>query len=103
MGIDLATILTRHPPAGEMHGVNRKTEIEPLEPSYEARPYASLTDGVTHAGEDGVELATRHRTAGVTSRARAGQILSDSNAYGTRVSPINLPEAIRGRMVAMSI
>jgi len=103
MGIDLSTLITRHYPPGKLYTPDIRTEIEPLDPIFEARPYSSLLDDVVHTGEDSIENATRHWAAGFPARARVGQIMSGSNAFGTRVSPINMPEAIRGRMVAVSI
>ncbi len=103
MGIDLSTLITRHYPPGKLYSPDIRTEIEPLDPIFKARPYSSLLDDVVHTGEDSIENAARRWAAGFSARSRAGQVLSGSNAFGSRVSPINMPEATRGRMVAMSI
>lgn len=100
MGIDLAALTTLRGTSGDIHASVVRPEIKPLAPSMAATA-PSLLGGATLDEPDGVE--TRQWAAGFPSRARAGQILSGSNAFGTEVSPINTPEAIRGRMVAISI
>lgn len=103
MGIDLSTLVTRRYPPGNLYSPDIRTEIEPLDPPFAALPHTSLLDDVVRTGENMVDNANRDWAAGFPARARAGQILSGSNAFGTRVSPINMPEALRGRMVAVSI
>ena len=103
MGIDLSTLITRHYPPGELYTPDIRTEIEPLDPAFRARPYSSLLDDIVHTGEDSIEHATRRWAAGFPARARAGQLLGGSNAFGVRGSSINMPEAVRGRMIAVSI
>ena len=103
MGIDLSTLITRHYPPGKLYMPDIRTEIEPLDPPFAARPYSSLWDDVVRTGENMVENANRHWAAGFPARARAGQVPAGSNAFGTRVSPLNMPETVRGRMVAVSI
>lgn len=103
MGIDLTTLITRHYPPGKLYSPDIRTAIEPLDPPFAARPYSSLLDDVVHTAEDSIEIANRHWAAGFPARARAGQTPGGSNAFGVRVSPLNMPEALQGRMVAVSI
>ena len=103
MSIDLSTLVTRRYPPGHQYMPDIRTEIEPLDPPFAARPYTSLIDDVVRTGEDTIEASNRRWAAGFPARIRAGQALSGENAFGTRISPINAPEAIRGRMVAVSI
>lgn len=103
MGIDLSTLVTRRHPPGHEYGLDIRAEIEPLAPTFEARTCSSLLSDPARAGEDTARTANRRWAAGFPARARGGQILSGENAFGTRVSPVNIPEAIRGRMVAVSI
>lgn len=100
MGIDLSTLTRNHLPAGEMHAPGIQTEISPLAPS-RAGASPGIPEDVIR--EDGANAITRRWTAGFPARARAGQILSGSNAFGTEISPVNMPEALRGRMIATSI
>lgn len=106
MGIELSTLTSRQATggpgatAGDMREVDVRPEISPLAPS-RAAVATGLLGGAEREGE--AHAANRLWTAGISSRARGGAILSGSNAFGTEVSPINLPEAIRGRMVAISI
>ncbi|MCC8193867.1 MAG: hypothetical protein LIP28_04400 [Deltaproteobacteria bacterium] len=103
MGIDLSTLITRHYPPGNLYAPDIRTEMEPLDPPQSSRPYTSLLDDVVRTGEDMIERANRHWAAGFPARARAGQVLGGSNAFGSRVSPLHMPESVRGRMVAVSI
>ena len=106
MGIELSTLTSRQATggpgatAGDMHALDVRPEIQPLVP-----PRAAVATGLLGGAEreDEAHAANRLWTAGISSRARGGAILSGSNAYGTEISPINLPEALRGRMVAVSI
>lgn len=103
MGIDLSTLVTGREPPGGMYRQDIRTDISPLAPSFAARPNASIIDDPIRVTMNPVEDANSDWAAGWPARIRAGQILSDSNAFGTRISPINAPEVIRGRMFAVSI
>ena len=103
MGIDLSTLITRHYPPGKLYSPDIRTEIEPLDPPQSSMPYTSLLDDVVRTGENMIENANRRWAAGSPARKRAGQSVGGSNAFGTRVSPLRMPEAVRGRMVAVSI
>lgn len=106
MGIELSTLTSRQATggpgatAGDMRAMGVRPEIQPLVPS-RAAVATGLLGGAEN--EDAAHAANRIWAAGISSRARAGAILSGSNSFGTEVSPINLPEALRGRMVAVSI
>ena len=103
MGIDLSSLITRHYPPGNLYSPDIRTEIEPLDPPHAAMPYTSLLDDVVRTGEKMIESANRDWARGFPARARAGQAFDGSNVFGSRVSPLYMPEAVRGRMVAVSI
>ena len=103
MGIDLSQLITRRYPPSDMYSPGIQTEIEQWTPPHAARPYTSLLDDVVCTGESMVENANRDLARGFPARARAGQVLAGSNAFGARVSPLHMPESVRGRMVAVSI
>jgi hypothetical protein len=103
MGIDLTSLITRHYPPGKPYSPDIRTGIGPSDPPFAAGPYTALLDDVVNTGEDSMEISNRRWAAGFPARARAGQVLGGSNAFGARVSPLTMPEAVRGRMVAVSI
>ena len=103
MGIDLSSLITRQYPPGDLYTPDIRTEIDPLDPPHAAPPYTSALDDVVRTGENMIENANRDWARGFPARARAGQVLDGSTVFGSRVSPLRMPETIRGRMVAVSI
>ena len=103
MSVDLTTLVTRNHPPGTLYSPDIRTEIEPTDPPHAITLYTSLFDDVVRTGENMVENANRDWAAGFPARAHAGQTPVGENAFGTRVSPLNMPEEVRGRMVAVSI
>ena len=103
MGIDLSVLITRRYPPGGLYAPDIRTEADPWAPPHAAPPYTSLLDDVVRTGENMIENANRDWAAGFPARARGGQSLSGSNAFGSRISPLRMPETVRGRMVAVSI
>lgn len=103
MSVDLTTLVTRNHPPGTLYSPEIRTEIEPTDPPHAITLYTSLLDDVVRTGENMVEHANRDWAAGFPARERAGQTPAGENAFGTRVSPLNMPEQVRGRMVAVSI
>ncbi len=103
MSIDLTSLITRHYPPSRLYRPDIRTEVSPTDPPQAAPPYTSLWDDAVRAGEDMIENANRRRAAGFPARARAGQVPAGSTAFGSRVSPLSMPEHVRGRMVAVSI
>ena len=103
MGIDLTSLITRHYPPGNLYAPGVRTEFEQWDPPQAIDVYTSLLDDVVRTGENMIEAANRDWAAGFPARARAGQSIAGGNSFGTRISPLNMPEAVRGRMVAVSI
>lgn len=104
MGIDLSVLVTRKYPPGDLYMPELRLERDPLhDPPFAPPPYSSLLDDVTRVGEDSIELANRQWAAGFPARSRAGQSLAGTGTLGVRVSALDMPEQIRGRMVAVSI
>ena len=103
MSMDLSTLVTRRYPPYRLYTPDVRTEIEPLDPPHAITLYTSMLDDVVNIGEDTIETANRRWAAGFTARSRAGQSVSGSNVFGSRASPLDMPEAVRGRMVAVSI
>jgi hypothetical protein len=54
-------------------------------------------------GEDMVEDANRRHAAEFPARMRLGQHLRNARGLGTRISPLNMPEATTGSLLAVSI
>ena len=103
MGIDLSSLITRRYPPGDLYSPDIRTEVGPFDPPFAPMPYTSLLDDVVRTGENMIANANQRWAAGFPARARAGQVVGGSNAFGARVSPLNMPETVRGRMVAVSI
>lgn len=104
MGIDLTVLVTRKYPPGQLYMPELRLERDPVyDPPFAPPPYTSLLDDVVAIGEDMVERANREWAAGFPARSRAGQSLAGTGTLGVRVSPLAVPEQIRGRMVAVSI
>lgn len=101
--MDMTTLITRRYPPGELYQPDIRTEYERWDPPYASMPYTSLLDDIVHTAEDSIESANRQWAAGFPARARSGQSLHGSGVAGVRVSPLAMPEQIRGRMVAVSI
>lgn len=101
--MDLSILVTRNYPPGHLYEPGIRMEFSPTDPPSSAMPYTSLFDDLVRQGEDMVENANRRWAAGFPARARAGQTMAGANAFGTRASPLHMPEALRGRMVAVSI
>lgn len=104
MPIDMSVLITRRYPPGHMYQPDIRTEVRPLsEAPLLSMPYTSLFDDVVRIGEDMTERANREWAAGSPARMRAGQSLAGKGTLGVRVSPLDMPEEIRGSMVAVSI
>lgn len=104
MSIDLSLLITRRYPPGHLYMPDVRTERDPLhDPPSAPPPYTSLLDDVAAQGEDMIEKTNRRWAAGFPARIRAGQSLAGTGTLGLRVSPLCMPEQIRGRMVAASI
>jgi hypothetical protein len=103
MGIDLSSLITRQYPPGDLYAPDIRTEVDPLDLPHAAPPHTSVLDDVVRTGENMIENANRDWARGFPARARAGQVLDGSTVFGSRVSPLRMPEVVRGRMVAVSI
>lgn len=103
MGMDLSMLITRQYPPGHLYQPEIRTEFGPWDPPSAPMPHTSVLDDVVRAGEDSIENAARDWAAGFPSRIRAGQSVTGTGVAGVRVSPLAMPEQIRGRMVAASI
>lgn len=101
--MDMTTLITRRYPPGHLYQPEIRTEYERWDPPYASAPYTSLLDDAVHTVEDAIENSNREWAAGFPARARAGQSLHGTGVVGVRVSPLKMPEQIRGRMVAVSI
>ena len=104
MGIDLSVLVTRQYPPGNLYMPDLRLERDPLlDPPSAPPPYSSLLDDVTRTGEDSIERANRQWAAGFPARIRAGESLAGTGTLGVRVPALDMPEQMRGRMVAVSI
>lgn len=103
MGIELDVLITKRYPPGDLYMPGLRTERHPLDPPYAAAPYTSILDHVVRAGEDMIAAVNRRWAAGFPARERLGQTHEGQNAFGSRSSPLNMPEEVRGRLVAASI
>lgn len=103
MPMDTTTLITGRYPPGDLYQPDIRTEYERRDPPYVSAPYTSLLDDAAHTVEDAVENSNRQWAAGFPARIRAGQSLHGTGVVGVRVSPLDMPERIRGRMVAVSI
>jgi hypothetical protein len=103
MGMDLTALVTRRYPPGHLYQPEIRTEFERWDPPSASMPHTSVLDDVVRTGENMVENANRQYAAGFPARIRAGESLMGSGSLGVRVSPLKMPEQIRGRMVAVSI
>ena len=105
MSIDLSVLITRKYPPGNLYmpPVARFERDQRYDPPSAPPPYSSVLDDVVHTGEDMIERANRQWAAGFPARIRAGQSPAGAGTLGTRISPLSMPEQIRGRMVAVSL
>lgn len=101
--IDLTTLITRTHPPGRLFEAKLRMEFERWEPPQSSMPYSSMLDDVARNAEDMVENSNREWAAGFPARNKAGQSLMGTGVLGSRVSPLHMPEQLRGRMVATSI
>lgn len=101
--IDLTTLVTRTHPPGRLFEADLRMEFKRWEPPQSSMPYTSLLDDIVRGAEDMVENANREWAAGFPARNHAGQSLMGTGVLGSRVSPLKMPEQLRGRMVATSI
>lgn len=102
--MDLSILVTRKYPVGDLYMPDIRTEVRPLsEAPLLSMPYTSLLDDTTRQAEDMIEKANRRAAAGFSARIRAGQSFAGTDAHPSRLSPLDMPEEARGRMVAVSI
>lgn len=103
MAIDLTTLVSRRYPPGHPYRPMLRFAFEEWDPPQSSMPYTSMLDDVARNAEDMVETANREWAAGFPARARAGQSLAGRGVMGSRVSPLKMPEQMRGRVIAASI
>ncbi|CAK7059576.1 MAG: hypothetical protein DELT_01369 [Desulfovibrio sp.] len=103
MSIDLSTLVTRRYTPGNLYMPELRMEHEQWEPPQSSMPYTSLLDDVVRTAENMIENANREWAAGFPARVKAGQSLDGTGVLGTRVSPLDMPEQLRGRIAATSI
>ena len=96
MGIDLRALVTKTYPSGDMYMPAVRFTQERDDPPFAPMPYTSLCDDVVAAAESMAERANGEWAAGFPARARAGQSLAGSGTVGVRLSPLRMPEELRG-------
>ncbi len=100
MGIDLRALVTHTYPPGNMYMPELRLEKGEFDPPFAPTPYTSLLDDLIATGENMVEHANREWAAGFPARERAGQSFAGSGVGGVRVSPLKMPEELRGGLYA---
>ena len=100
----LDMLITKRYPPEDLYMPEVRTERDPwTEPPYIPPPYTPFLHDVIIQGENMIENVNRRHAAGFPARMRLGQHLQNDRGLGTRVSPLNMPEAQRGTLVAVSI
>ncbi len=104
MSIRLDELVSERYPPGSPYLPEPRFERDiRTEPLYVPPPYTSLLDDVVAQGEDLIERGIERHAAAFPARLRLGQHVDNNRGFGTRVSPLNYPEARGGSLVAVSI
>lgn len=103
MGIRLDELVTKLYPPGNLYLPDVRTGREPWsEPPSIQPPYTPFLSDVIAYGEETVERANRRWAMEFPTRSHAGQDSPD-RLFGSRGSPLVVPELVGGSLVAVSI
>ncbi len=103
MGLRLDELVTKRYPAGDLFEPDVRLRREPLsEPPSMQAPYTPLLTDVVAYGEEMVACSNKRWAMSFPTRAHAGQQAPD-RLFGTRGSPLVVPELVGGSLVAVSI